>query len=156
MTCELNYFTSNYNFINPVRHFKANDPYYYEVDNIPIKQLEENSNFLKDQVDGILADKATENDQPKMDRSGFTELQPFVRGSDRKVRVRCGRYTARINDAYTIDPLQFITQVVNTGYDIVGPGDANGLTPRFDVETIEGQGVSAAFILSQRGFIGAA
>ena len=78
MTCELNYFTSNYNFINPVRHFKANDPYYYEVDNIPIKQLEENSNFLKDQVDGILADKATKNDQPKMDRSGFTELQPFV------------------------------------------------------------------------------
>ena len=156
MTCELNYFTSNYNFINPVRHFKANDPYYYEVDNIPIKQLEENSNFLKDQVDGILADKATENDQPKMDRSGFTELQPFVRGSDRKVRVRCGRYTARINDAYTIDPLQFITQVVNTGYAIVGPGDANGLTPRFDVETIEGQGVSAALNTFQSGVNGAA
>jgi len=156
MTCELNYFTSNFNFINPVRHFKANDPYYFEVDNIPIKQLEENTNFLKDQVDGILNARAVENDQPKIDRSGFTELQPFVRGDDRKVRVRCGRYTARINDAYTADPLQFITQVISTGYDPVNSNDINNSTPRFDVETIAGDGVSAALNIFQDGLNGAA
>tara|TARA_R100001509_G_scaffold165480_1_gene147322 strand:+ start:581 stop:3244 length:2664 start_codon:yes stop_codon:yes gene_type:complete len=156
MTCELNYYTTNYNFVSPIRHFKANDPYYYEVDNIPIKQLEENTNFLKEQVDGILSDRATENDQPKIDRSGFTELQPFVRGNDRKVRVRCGRYTARINDAYTADPLQFITQVVGTGYDVVNSNNNNNLTPRFDVETIAGDGVSAALNTFQNGLNGAA
>ena len=58
MTSEINYYDSNYNYISPVRHFKSNDPYYYEVDNIPIKQLEESKNFLKDQVDGILRDRA--------------------------------------------------------------------------------------------------
>jgi hypothetical protein len=33
----INYFESSNRYTAPVRYFKANDPYYYEVDNIPIK-----------------------------------------------------------------------------------------------------------------------
>lgn len=100
------YFESGNRYTDPVRYFKANDPYYYEVDNIPIKQLEENSNFLKDQVDGLLEAKASKG------REGITELQPYVDATDSKVRVKPGRFSARINDALTLDKLQFISQVV--------------------------------------------
>ena len=41
-----------YSFVQPIRYYKANDPYYYEVDNIPLRQLEENILFLKDKIEG--------------------------------------------------------------------------------------------------------
>ena len=46
---EIIYGDSAYQFTDPVRTFKANDPYYWEVDNIPIEQLQENCLWLKDQ-----------------------------------------------------------------------------------------------------------
>lgn len=104
-----NYFETGYRFIDNVRFFKANDPYFYKVDNIPIKQLDENVKFLKDQTDGLLkqvSKKAT------LGREGFTELQPYSDAVDSIVKVRPGRFSARINDAYSIDPEQFITQIL--------------------------------------------
>ena len=44
------YNDSPYKYTDPIRLFKANDPYYWEVDNIPLKQLEENVKWLKDQL----------------------------------------------------------------------------------------------------------
>ena len=41
---------SSYRFTEPIRYYKANDPIYYEVDNIPLKQLQENNMWLKDQL----------------------------------------------------------------------------------------------------------
>ena len=38
---------TDYSFTQPIRYYKANDPYYYEVDNIPLRQLEENILFTK-------------------------------------------------------------------------------------------------------------
>jgi hypothetical protein len=61
MANEIRYYDTPFTFVSPVRHFKANDPYYYEVDNIPIKQLEESQKFLKDQVDGIIARQNSNN-----------------------------------------------------------------------------------------------
>ena len=46
------YGESAYRFTDPIRYYKANDPYYWEVDNIPLKQLHENSLWLKDQLLG--------------------------------------------------------------------------------------------------------
>ena len=46
----LTYDESTYRFSDPIRFFKANDPYYFEVDNIPLKQLQENCLWLKDQL----------------------------------------------------------------------------------------------------------
>ena len=110
MANEIRYYDTPFTFISPVRHFKANDPYYYEVDNIPIKQLEESQKFLKDQVDGIIARQNNKKDI-EIDRSGFSELKPYVTGNDRKVKVKPGKYTARINNAYDLTPLQVIQQI---------------------------------------------
>lgn len=107
-----NFFESVYKYNDPVRYFKANDPYYFEVDNIPLKQLQENCNFLKDQISKLLTGGSTSSvATTSLGRDNFTELQPYVAGLDNKVKVKPGRYTARINDAYSIQPLQFLTQV---------------------------------------------
>lgn len=103
------FYDSSFRFTDPVRYFKANDPYYYEVDNIPIKQLEENTKFLKDQVEGLLSDVANLGE---ISRSAITELKPYALGVDNLIRVKPGRYSARINDAYSIEPLQFIEQTL--------------------------------------------
>ena len=151
MANEITYFDTPYTFINPVRYFKANDPYYYEVDNIPIKQLEETSNFLKDQVDGLLNLK---DNVPKVeiDRSGFSELRPYATGNDRKVRVKPGKYTARINNAFDITPLQVVAQVA--GYSNNEPGYWTANEWQFD--TIEGSVVKATLDQFQLGLFGAA
>jgi hypothetical protein len=84
---------SPYKFSQPVRLFKANDPYYWEVDNLPLQQLEENILWLKDQI-------ATSTFVSGVGRSDLAELRPFANGASRTVYVQPGRYTARINDAY--------------------------------------------------------
>mgnify|MGYP003131628452 CR=1 FL=1 len=135
----INYFESSNRYTDPVRYFKANDPYYYEVDNIPVKQLEENSKFLKDQVDGLLREQGREflSDNTRgLDRIRFNELKPTVDGTDSKLRVLPGRYTARINDAYSKDPLQFITQVFT--------GDFVDDTSKYNVGTAKNTDVAAA------------
>ena len=125
-----NYFDSGNRYTDPVRYFKANDPYYYEVDNIPIKQLEENTNFLKDQVDGLV--KQTRSGS--FSRSRFTELQPYTDQVDSTVNVMSGRFSARINDAITLTKLQFISQVF-------GVGNNSGEPNTFQIETNIGPNV---------------
>ena len=102
------YTDSNYRFTDPIRFFKANDPYYFEVDNIPIKQLQENCLWLKDQV---------RKDTTKLlgvKRGDLDELRPYATGGDRVLRVNPGRYTARINDASTKTPLAYLSKVMGT------------------------------------------
>lgn len=100
---------SPFRFTSPVRFFKANDPIYYEVDNIPLKQLHENDLWLKDQIQK-LANPGV-NTEGEIDRTLFSELKPYSEGTDNIVRVRPGRFTARINDAYSITPLQYIQNI---------------------------------------------
>lgn len=88
---------SSYRFINPIRYYKANDPYYFEVDNIPIKQLEENCLWLRDQLTKALGDRAS-GESLGIKRKDLDELRPYATGSDRTIRVKPGRFTARIND----------------------------------------------------------
>ena len=45
---------ASYSFTQPIRYYKANDPYYYEVDNIPLRQLEENVLYIKNRLEGPL------------------------------------------------------------------------------------------------------
>ena len=85
---------SAYKFVNPVRYFKANDPYYFEVDNIPLKQLQENILWVKDQIGVISVGNVTRDD--------ILELKPFVDGKSQKVFVKPGRYIGRVNDAYKV------------------------------------------------------
>ena len=69
---------SSHKFVKPVRYFKSNDPYYWEIDNIPIKQLEENILFLRDQIANNLSISG-------IGRADLAELRPFVNGFDRTV-----------------------------------------------------------------------
>lgn len=110
------YNDSPYRFTSPIRFFKENDPYYYKVDNIPLKQLAENDEWLKDQITGILGSSGSGSTITEIDRSGFSELKPYVNGYDNVVRVKPGKFTARINDAYSITPLQRMQQVL--GFDL--------------------------------------
>jgi hypothetical protein len=118
---EQQYQESNYRFSDPIRLFKANDPYYYEVDNIPLKQLQENCLWLKDQV------RKDTNKLLGVKRSDIDELRPYSTGSDRLVRVKPGRYTARINDASNRTPLAYLRKVMG---EALGDVDAwSALTP---------------------------
>lgn len=88
---EQEYFESDYRFHSPVRYFTANDPYYWEVDNIPLQQLMENDLWLRDQVKNI-------GSQQGINREDFNELKPYVNNTDNKIRVKPGKFSARIND----------------------------------------------------------
>lgn len=102
-----------YKFNDPIRKYKANDPYYYEVDNIPIHQLEENILWIKDAIENatVTVDGADPLSN-QASRSNFIELQPFVSGTNSNtVSVKPGRFIARINDAYDLTPLQIIQRV---------------------------------------------
>jgi hypothetical protein len=100
------YEDSVYRFTDPVRFFKANDPYYFEVDNIPLKQLQENCLWLRDQVNKSSL-KFT-----GVKRADIEELRPYATGGDRLLRVKPGRFTARINDATTKEPLAYLAKVM--------------------------------------------
>jgi len=90
---------SNYQFTDPPRYFKANDPYYYEVDNIPLKQVHENCLWLRDQIVGA------ELNVTGVPLKKVLDLQPYANNVDRLVNIRPGKFTARINDAYGLSPL---------------------------------------------------
>ena len=111
---EVEYDESVYRFSDPIRIFKANDPYYFEVDNIPLNQLQENCLWLKDQL-GSKIQKLQD-----VKRGDIAELKPYATGGDRKIRVKPGRYSARVNDATSKDPLQVLTQVLG-GYGLFEP-----------------------------------
>lgn len=104
---EITYENSPYRFTDPVRLFKANDPYYFEVDNIPLKQLQENCLWLKDQIRTL-----SQPTLSQVKRADIDELRPYANGGDRVIRVRPGRYTARINDASTKRPLAYLKKVM--------------------------------------------
>jgi len=117
---------SEYNFYQPIRYYKANDPYYYEVDNIPLRQLEENVLHLKQKLEtgGHLGGESggylTENSE--IDLTHIKQLRPkLVEG--RTIQVNAGKFNGRINDVFNIaHPL---TRYV---YGYTGPGDTTGGT----------------------------
>ena len=152
MANETRYYDTPYTFISPVRHFKSNDPYYYEVDNIPIKQLEESQKFLKDQVDGIIT-RQNNKKEIEIDRSGFSELKPYATGNDRKVRVKPGKFTARINNAYDLTPLQVVKQITGFSNTSNSNGTVSDLNT-YEVETNIGTYVTTVLQQFQDGLQG--
>jgi hypothetical protein len=125
------YEDSAFRFTDPIRVFKANDPYYFEVDNIPLAQLQENCLWLKDQLTTKVQEKLQ-----NIKRSDLDELKPYSTGGDRKVRVKPGRYTARVNDAASKKPLQYLQQTMGLAGSVgqvdgwnAATDDPNGLFP---------------------------
>jgi len=107
-----------FRFTDPIRKYKENDPYIADVDNIPIKQLEENILWIKNSLENATVDIEVNNTSTSqglatVTRDNFIELKPFIKIGDRSnvVFVNPGRFTARINDAYNLTPLQVITRI---------------------------------------------
>lgn len=126
----ITYTASNYKFTDPIRYFKANDPIYYEVENIPLKQLHENDLWLKDQLNKkvIIQD---------IGRDAFSELKPYCNGDDNIVRVKPGRFTARINDAHNIEPLQVIQNLTGANLGEFNTWQARALNDTLIKSTID-------------------
>jgi len=93
-----------YTFSQPIRYYKANDPYYYEVDNIPLRQLEENVLYVKNLIEGLTGDTGVGDvitDGSELDITMIKQLRPKSIGG-RTVQVNAGRFISRINDAFDI------------------------------------------------------
>jgi hypothetical protein len=99
-----------YSFTQPIRYYKANDPYYYEVDNIPLRQLEENILYVKGLIENTTGGSSgsggsggsgylTANSE--IDITNIKQLKPKA-GGGRTVSVNAGRFVSRINDAFDI------------------------------------------------------
>ena len=105
------YADTDHLFSQPIRTYKANDPYYYEVDNIPIRQLEENILWAKDQIDSLLTPLPA-GEEPQVgtplfvgddiDLEHIKQMRPKFVGA-RNIKVQAGRFTSRINDAYQVN-----------------------------------------------------
>lgn len=108
---------SSYKFTQPVRYFKNNDPYHWEIDNIPIKQLEENILWLKDQVAGET------NPERGIGRRQMSELRPLLTSPNgRSVTVQSGKFTARVNDGYN-KGIQTLIKTLNSNVSVNNPSD---------------------------------
>ena len=89
---------SAYQFTNPPRYYKANDPYYYEIDNIPLKQIQENCLWLRDQITGgTAAGGGGGTSTSGIYKSDIQDLKPTVTNNDRDVTVLPGNYISRVN-----------------------------------------------------------
>ena len=102
---QVTYRPSAHKFVDPIRLFKSNDPYYWEVDNIGLEQLQSNVLWLKDQV-------GSDASFDGVGREDFKELRPTATGDDRAVSVSPGKFLARVNDAFGTG----ITSLVQQAY----------------------------------------
>jgi hypothetical protein len=76
-----------------IRFYLPADPYYYQVDNLPLEDLLANDVRLQAQIDDILSSERNNT----VGRDGFTELQPFIDVSlPGTVSVRPGNFTGRV------------------------------------------------------------
>ena len=136
-----------YTFTQPIRYYKANDPYYYEVDNLPIRQLEENILYVKNELEaspvgaggGSGGNFMTDNSEVSL--YNIKELRPKAAGG-RTVTVNAGRFVSRVNDAFNIqhpfNKLVYTAKGKNKPYDVIhsitqqwSEADRNNLWTRF-------------------------
>tara|TARA_R110000824_G_C15227022_1_gene678098 strand:- start:9 stop:1616 length:1608 start_codon:yes stop_codon:yes gene_type:complete len=76
-----------------IRFYLPADPYYYQVDNLPLEDLLANDIRLQAQIDDILSSERGNT----VGRDGFTELQPFIdAGLPGTIAVRPGNFTGRV------------------------------------------------------------
>ena len=99
-----------------IRYFKANDPYYFEVDNLPLRDLVENDKNLEEAVLAIsgetsfkgikelarkIKNRIVKFRRPKgsaaqaIGREGFDDLLPYVSGENGRIYITPGIFSAR-------------------------------------------------------------
>ena len=143
---EFTYKPSSHQFTDPIRLFKANDPYYWEVDNIPLNQVQESLLWLKDQV-GV-AEEVT-----KLNRADFDELRPTATGEDRVVKVSPGRFMGRVNDAFNTGISTLALNALNNtalgSVENTGISEMDITTPDSTLQALAG--IAATNVLADNG-----
>lgn len=123
-----------------IRYYKANDPYYFEVDNLPLRDLVQNDknleeailalapgvtleqlrNFAKKAKDRIKKIRISKNNSATaVGREAFDDLLPYVSGNDGKIYVTPGIFSARTSLAPE-DSNGLFEKESNPGQTIVG------------------------------------
>jgi len=78
-----------------IRYYLPNDPYYYEVDNLPLQDLLTNDERLQIQIDDLRSQLDV-----TQGRASFGELKPFLSDGDPgRVFVNPGNFLARMDSA---------------------------------------------------------
>ena len=96
-----------------IRFYLPADPYYYQVDNLPLEDLLANDVRLQNQIDSIQSSDGGNT----VGRAGFTELQPFIdTGLPGTISVRPGNFTGRTQRSSFSD-LAGGAPEVNDGFD---------------------------------------
>lgn len=111
--------SSKYTFTVPIRYYKANDPNYFEVDNLPLRQMEENILYLKTAIEGT--DIVDSNSTAEFSLSQIKDLKITPAGG-MSVKVNPGKFIARINSinkaAAYLSKLNFSIPVDNIGTNV--------------------------------------
>ena len=82
-----------------IRFYLPSDPYYYQVDNLPLEDLLRNDKRLQAQLDNLMQG----GEGSRVNRSGFEELRPYVETTNPgKVIVKAGNFIGRVERS--IDP----------------------------------------------------
>lgn len=77
-----------------IRFYLPADPYYYQVDNLPLKDLLDNDIALQEQIDNLSFDDTG----GAVFRNGIKELQPFIDAAlPGQISVRPGNFIGRTN-----------------------------------------------------------
>ena len=80
-----------------IRFYLPADPYYYQVDNLPLEDLLANDVRLQNQIDSIQSSDGGNT----VGRAGFTELQPFIdTGLPGTVSVGPGNFIGRVQRGF--------------------------------------------------------
>ena len=80
-----------------IRFYLPADPYYYQVDNLPLEDLLTNDVRLQSQIDEINSAERGNT----VGRAGFTELQPFIdAGIPGTISVRPGNFIGRVQRGF--------------------------------------------------------
>ena len=89
--------------INPnIRYYLPGDPYYYEVDNLPLQDLQANDASLQAQIDALNTRIDSALTAPS--RYGFNELLPYWdKNHDGVLRVMDGNFISRVNTKATFE-----------------------------------------------------
>jgi len=84
-----------------IRFYLPADPYYYQVDNLPLEDLLANDVRLQNQIDSIQSSDGGNT----VGRAGFTELQPFIdTGLPGTVSVGPGNFIGRVQRGFQSGP----------------------------------------------------
>jgi hypothetical protein len=135
-----------------IRFYTEQDPYYFEVDNLPLQDLLNNDKTLQVQIDDII----NGDNVAAVSRRNIDELRPYL-GKARvgaldyqAVFVKPGRFTARINTPSEVKNGSFEVDPTASGNVSNSVDAVNNLNSQVKSQSVSGVGRTAIVELRKR------